>query len=40
VLEAMKMENEVVAPRDGTVAQVIVGRGSVVNSGDILLILG
>ena len=27
VLEAMKMENEILAPRDGTVAQVVVYQG-------------
>lgn len=28
VLEAMKMENEILAPRDGTVAQVVTTKGS------------
>ena len=28
VLEAMKMENEILAPKDGTVAQVEIGRAS------------
>ena len=39
VLEAMKMENEIVAPQDGTVATVDVKRGDVVNSGDMLVTL-
>ena len=39
VLEAMKMENDVVAPRDGTVAQVVVTKGAVVETGSPLVIL-
>lgn len=39
ILEAMKMENEIVAPRDATIAQVIVSKGSSVNSGDPMLVL-
>ena len=34
VLEAMKMENEIVAPQDGTVASVNVGAGDAVEAGD------
>ena len=34
ILEAMKMENEIVAPQDGTVASVNVNKGDTVNSGD------
>ncbi|MBP7401072.1 MAG: acetyl-CoA carboxylase biotin carboxyl carrier protein subunit [Clostridia bacterium] len=34
ILEAMKMENEIVAPRDGTVAAIAVAKGSTVNAGD------
>ncbi|AQS53954.1 Glutaconyl-CoA decarboxylase subunit gamma [Jeotgalibaca dankookensis] len=37
VLEAMKMENEVVAPEDGTVREVLVSEGQSVDSGDVLL---
>ena len=37
VLEAMKMENEIVAPQDGTVATIEVSKGDVVNSGDTLV---
>ena len=40
VLEAMKMENEIVAPCDGTVAQVVVSKGSSVNTGDALVVIG
>ena len=36
VLEAMKMENEVVAPQDGKVASINVGSGDMVESGDVL----
>ena len=39
VLEAMKMENEIVAPQDGTVATIEVNKGDVVNSGDTLVTL-
>ena len=37
ILEAMKMENEIVAPQDGTVASVNVSKGDTVNSGDVLV---
>ena len=36
VLEAMKMENEIVAPEDGTVISVNVSVGVSVESGDLL----
>ena len=36
VLEAMKMENEIMAPCAGTVAAVNVTKGASVQSGDIL----
>ena len=36
VLEAMKMENEIVAPQDGTVISVNVSVGVAVESGDLL----
>ncbi len=39
ILEAMKMENEIVAPADGTVKQVLVTKGSVVNTDDVLAVL-
>lgn len=39
VLEAMKMENDIVAPCDATVKQVLVAKGSVVNTDDILAVL-
>ena len=37
VLEAMKMENDITAPRDCTIASVNVSQGSQVNSGDTLV---
>lgn len=36
ILEAMKMENEVVAPEDGTIASIDVTVGASVESGDTL----
>ena len=36
ILEAMKMENEIVAPSEGTVATINVSRGASVNAGDLL----
>lgn len=39
VLEAMKMENEILAPKDGTVAQVVVSKGSTVETGSPLIVL-
>ncbi len=37
VLEAMKMENEIPAPKDGTVTSVLVNKGATVNAGDVLV---
>ena len=39
VLEAMKMENEIVAPEDGTVASINVTTGSSVEAGEIIATL-
>lgn len=39
ILEAMKMENEILAPCDGTVAQWSVAKGASVSTGDLLVIL-
>ena len=36
ILEAMKMENEIMASRDGKIASVNVTKGATVNSGDLL----
>ena len=40
VLEAMKMENEIMAPKDGTVTQVLVSKGSTVDTGAPLVVIG
>lgn len=34
ILEAMKMENEIVAPKAGTLTKIHVQKGAVVNTGD------
>lgn len=39
VLEAMKMENDIVAPEDGTVSSINVTNGQSVNSGDVIATL-
>lgn len=39
VLEAMKMENEIVATKSGTVAQVAVSKGAVVETGTPLVVI-
>ena len=40
VLEAMKMENDIVAPKAGTVTQVLVSKGSSVDTGSPLVVIG
>ena len=40
VLEALKMENEIMAPKDGTVTQVLVSKGSTVDTGAPLVVIG
>ena len=39
ILEAMKMENEIVAPKAGTVTQVLVDKGTVVDTGAPLVVI-
>ncbi len=39
ILEAMKMENEILSPQSGTVAQVATGKGQAVNVGDLLFVI-
>ncbi len=39
ILEAMKMENEIVAPQDGTVASINVNKGDTVEAGQTLVTL-
>lgn len=40
ILEAMKMENEIVAPCGGTITQMAAKEGATVNSGDVLAVIG
>ena len=40
ILEAMKMENEIMAPCDGTAASVSVTKGAAVDSGALLCVIG
>jgi biotin carboxyl carrier protein len=39
VVEAMKMQNELRAPRDGVISRVGVGAGTTIEVGDLLLVL-
>ena len=39
VLEAMKMENEIVSPKGGTVAQIAVSKAQVVETGTPLVVI-
>jgi len=39
VLEAMKMENDICAPQDGTVASVAVNQGATVETDAVLVTL-
>ena len=39
ILEAMKMENEICAPKDGTVTSVCVTKGATVETGSVLCTL-
>jgi biotin carboxyl carrier protein len=40
LLEAMKMENEIVAPVAGTVTSIKVGSGQSVNTNDVMVEIG
>ncbi len=40
ILEAMKMENEIMAPCDGTVSAVNVTKGATVETGATLVVIG
>ena len=40
ILEAMKMENEILAPKAGTVTQLLVSKGSTVDTGATLVVIG
>jgi biotin carboxyl carrier protein len=39
VLEAMKMENDLAAPRAGTIKEIKVSKGQTVNQGDVLVVI-
>jgi len=39
VVEAMKMQNELRAPRDGVVTRVAVAAGQTIEIGDLLLVV-
>ncbi len=39
ILEAMKMENEIMAPQAGRVAAIAVAKGASVNSGELLIVI-
>ena len=39
ILEAMKMENEVVSTKTGTVAQIVTSKGAVVETGSPLVVI-
>ncbi len=39
VIEAMKMENDVCAPADGVVKQILVSKGALVATGDTLAVI-
>ena len=39
ILEAMKMENEIVATKSGTIAQIVVDKGAVVETGAPLVVI-
>ena len=40
ILEAMKMENEIMAPCNGTVTQVLTSKGSTVDTGAPMVVIG
>jgi biotin carboxyl carrier protein len=40
VLEAMKLENEILAPADGVVKSVLVAKGQKVDAGQLLMVIG
>ena len=39
VVEAMKMQNEMKAPKDGIIKEIRVAEGATVNAGDILVVI-
>lgn len=39
ILEAMKLENEILSPRNGVIKKIHASRGKTVNSGDLLVVI-
>jgi biotin carboxyl carrier protein len=39
IVESMKMETEIHAPVDGTIAEIPVGQGDQVKAGDVLAVI-
>ena len=39
ILEAMKMENEIVAPEDGVVKQILAQKGATVDTDEVLAVI-
>ena len=40
ILEAMKMQNEIMAPADGKIADIRVSAGQAVATGDVMVVMG
>ncbi|MBQ6817019.1 MAG: biotin/lipoyl-binding protein [Bacilli bacterium] len=40
ILEAMKLENEIISPADGKVLSVVVNKDQTVNNNDLLIVIG
>jgi len=40
ILEAMKMENEISSPSNGTIVDILVSPGKAINTGDTLFTIG
>lgn len=40
IMEAMKMENEVIAPVAGKILEILVSKGGTVNTDDVLAVIG
>ena len=39
ILEAMKMQNEIMAPADGTISDVRISAGQSVGTGDVMIVM-
>jgi biotin carboxyl carrier protein len=40
ILDAMKMENEILSPKDGIVLRISVERNQILSKGDLILEIG